>query len=97
MRLPAGAALIATDLSGAMIAHARQRLPESPDLTWREADACQLPFMAGEFDLAVCQFGLMFVPDKPGAIREMRRVLEAGGLGALPRAMQVIASTGNPR
>jgi len=27
----------------------------------------------------VCQFGLMFVPDKPLALREMRRVLRTGG------------------
>jgi hypothetical protein len=27
----------------------------------------------------VCQFGLMFVPDKPLAMREMRRVLRSGG------------------
>jgi SAM-dependent methyltransferase len=41
------------------------------------ADALDLP--DGEFDLALCQFGLMFVPEPVEALREMRRVLRDGG------------------
>ena len=35
--------------------------------------------MTGGFDLIVCQFGVMFFPDRPAAFREMRRVLAPGG------------------
>jgi SAM-dependent methyltransferase len=38
-----------------------------------------LPFPDGTFDAVVCQFGIMFFPDKPKAFSEARRVLKAGG------------------
>jgi SAM-dependent methyltransferase len=41
------------------------------------AEALALPDAA--FDVVLCQFGLMFVPDKLQALREMRRVLKPGG------------------
>ena len=41
------------------------------------ADALALPDDA--FDAVFCQFGLMFVPDKVLALREMHRVLKPGG------------------
>ena len=48
-------------------------------MQWRQADAQQLPFEDGAFDAVVCQFGIMFLPDKPAAFREARRVLGRGG------------------
>lgn len=48
-------------------------------VTWQAADAQALPLRDGELDAVVCQFGRMFVPDKPLAMREMRRVLRKGG------------------
>lgn len=39
-----------------------------------------LPFEAGSFDAVVCQFGVMFFPDRPKAFAEVRRVLKRGGL-----------------
>ena len=42
---------------------------------FRPADAQSLPFESDSFDLVVCQFGLMFVPDKVAANSEARRVL----------------------
>jgi SAM-dependent methyltransferase len=38
-----------------------------------------LPFERATFDMVFCQQGLQFFPDKPGALREMRRVLVSGG------------------
>jgi SAM-dependent methyltransferase len=46
---------------------------------WHQADATQLPFSDASFDDVVCQFGVMFVPDKPKAFSEARRVLRPGG------------------
>jgi len=70
--------IVATDLNEAMIVEGR-RQADLPRVSWRQADAMNLPFADGEFDAVVCQFGLMFVPDKPAALRECRRVLRPGG------------------
>ena len=70
------AALTATDLNGAMVRFGARRVPAA---SWRQADAVSLPFDDGQFDLVVCQFGVMFFPDKPAAFAEMRRVLAPGG------------------
>jgi SAM-dependent methyltransferase len=40
----------------------------------------QLPFADGAFDAVVCQFGVMFFPDKVKAFSEARRVLTSGGV-----------------
>jgi SAM-dependent methyltransferase len=45
-----------------------------------QIDEKTLPFPTASFDVVACQFGLMFVPDKPLALREMARVLRPGGL-----------------
>jgi len=66
----------ATDLNPAMVDFGRQA---TPGATWRQADALDLPFQAGEFDLVACQFGVMFFPDKPAGFSEARRVLTAEG------------------
>lgn len=76
--LPATAALTATDLNAAMLAYARAKMPDAA-ITWQPADARELPFPDGAFDLVACQFGFMFVPDKLRAYREARRVLRPGG------------------
>jgi SAM-dependent methyltransferase len=46
---------------------------------WHEADALALPFSDQMFDYVVCQFGVMFFPDKPAGFREAFRVLQPGG------------------
>src|SRR5258707_497950 len=48
-------------------------------VTLRPADATALPFPDGSFDAIVCQFGLMFFPDKDQAYREAHRTLAPGG------------------
>lgn len=78
-RLPQTATLMATDLNEPMLDHARCKFGAADGVDWRQADACALPFPAASFDAVVCQFGLMFVPDKPAAFREARRVLVQGG------------------
>jgi ubiquinone/menaquinone biosynthesis C-methylase UbiE len=72
--------LVATDLNEPMLDYARAKLGGAEHTDWRQADAAALPFPPASFAAVVCQFGLMFVPDKPAAFREARRVLVAGGL-----------------
>jgi SAM-dependent methyltransferase len=62
-----------------MLDHAAARGTTRP-VTWRQADAMALPFADGAFDAVVCQFGVMFFPEKGGAYAEVRRVLRSGGL-----------------
>jgi ubiquinone/menaquinone biosynthesis C-methylase UbiE len=78
-RLDAGVHIVATDLNEDMIDCAKQKLASATGIEWRQADASALPFGDGEFDAVVCQFGIMFVPDKQAAMREARRVLKPGG------------------
>lgn len=73
------AGIVATDLNTAMLQQARATGTSRP-VEWRQADAMALPFGDGEFDAVVCQFGVMFFPDKPHAFAEARRVLKPGGV-----------------
>jgi len=77
-RLRGVGSLVATDLNEAMIAYAQKQAP-APHVEWQPADATRLPFPDESFDAAVCQFGLMFFPDKAAGIREAFRVLKSGG------------------
>jgi ubiquinone/menaquinone biosynthesis C-methylase UbiE len=77
--LPASCEMVATDLSEPMLAYARGKFDRDAAIEWRAADAVALPFGDASFDAVVCQFGLMFVPDKPAALREAHRVLKPGG------------------
>lgn len=74
-----GTQLVATDLNEPMLEHARTLFGEDSRLVWKIADAQELPVSEATFDAVVCQFGIMFVPDKPRALREMKRVLRPGG------------------
>lgn len=77
--LPAGARLVATDVNPDMLAVAREKFAADERATFQIADAQNLPFTDAAFDAVVCQFGLMFFPDKDRAHREARRVLKPGG------------------
>jgi len=73
-------ALTATDINPGMLDYARKRLKDLKEIEWKQADIANLPFPDASFNMAICQFGIMFVPDKDRAFREMRRVLVAGGV-----------------
>ncbi|MGE5108155.1 MAG: class I SAM-dependent methyltransferase [Sphingobacteriales bacterium] len=72
------AKITATDLNPDMISIAKKRI-SSKNTEWMTADVQQLPFADESFDIIVCQFGFMFVPDKPKAFAETFRVLKKGG------------------
>ncbi|HEU5266016.1 MAG TPA: class I SAM-dependent methyltransferase [Jatrophihabitans sp.] len=74
-RLP-DADITATDLNPAMVAWADAHVE---NVAWRPADAQQLDFADASFDLVVCQFGVMFFPDKRAAFSETARTLTADG------------------
>lgn len=80
--LPPTVRLVATDLNQPMIDYARTKLGAAQRIEWRPADAASLPFASAEFSAIACQFGVMFVPDKPAMLREARRVLVKDGLFA---------------
>jgi ubiquinone/menaquinone biosynthesis C-methylase UbiE len=76
--LPPSVTIDATDLNEAMLVVAESQVT-AQNVRWRTADAMALPFDAGLFDAAACEFGVMFFPDKVQSAREVRRVLKPGG------------------
>jgi ubiquinone/menaquinone biosynthesis C-methylase UbiE len=78
-RLPAHAAVTATDLNQPMLDHAAAGLRHDGRFAWRQADALALPFADQTFDVVACQFGVMFFPDKTKGYAEARRVLKPSG------------------
>jgi SAM-dependent methyltransferase len=79
-RLDPALRLTATDLSTTMLDYAKAQLGGHDGIEWRDADALKLPFPDGAFGAVVCGFGIMFVPDRQGMLREARRVLVDGGI-----------------
>jgi SAM-dependent methyltransferase len=75
--------VVGLDLNPGMLAvaasNAAKEPPTSALLTWQEASATKLPFPDAVFDIAYCQLGLQFFPDRLSALREMHRVLESDG------------------
>jgi ubiquinone/menaquinone biosynthesis C-methylase UbiE len=80
----AGGSVTGIDVSEHMLAVARTCADhEGLDIEWNEGAAETLPLPDARFDLATCQFGLMFFEDRSAALSEMRRVLVPGGRVAL--------------
>ena len=77
-RLPLSVQIVATDLNQPMLDHAKTK-PGVGRVTFQQADALALPFPDGGFDVLICQFGVMFFPDRQQGFREARRVLKPGG------------------
>jgi SAM-dependent methyltransferase len=48
-------------------------------IEWCEASALDMPLPDQSFDVVLCQQGVQQFPDRPRALREMRRVLRPGG------------------
>ena len=72
--------IVGVDLNDNMLDVARSLEPSASfPIEWRQGDMCALPFSDTEFDLVLCNHGLQFVPDKPSALSEIKRVLVPGG------------------
>jgi len=75
-----GAALVGSDLTDAWFDAARGRALEAGvEVEWVVADAVDLPFEDGSFDVVTSTFGHMFAPDHAAAARELVRVCRRGG------------------
>jgi SAM-dependent methyltransferase len=71
-----GCNVTGADFSPAMLELARRRCP---DAAFIEADAQDLPFRDGQFDVVVSNVGVCHVPDQRRALAEAKRVLRHGG------------------
>jgi phosphatidylethanolamine/phosphatidyl-N-methylethanolamine N-methyltransferase len=74
--------VVATDYAAAMVARLERRLQAAGlghTVQCRQADLYQLPFAPGAFEAVVAANVLHLVPDLPGALAALRRVLEPGG------------------
>ena len=78
-RLATDAYYTVTDLNQPMLDHAASMQESDDRITWRQADALDLPFDDASFDTVVCQFGVMFFPDRVTGYVETRRVLKSDG------------------
>ena len=79
-----GGAVLATDFIPDWEAHVAATSAEAGviNVGFAAMPAEALAFPDVAFDVVYCQFGLMFVPDPVGALREMRRVLRPTGASA---------------
>ncbi|HXW08847.1 MAG TPA: methyltransferase domain-containing protein [Vicinamibacterales bacterium] len=77
-RVGTGGRVTGLDVNPGMLAVARSTSPPGVSIEWHEASAEAMPFPDAAFDVVLCQMGLQFVPDRPAALREMRRVLAPG-------------------
>jgi len=72
--------VVGVDLNSGMIEAAKQySMVDGVNMEWHQGDVTALPFPDASFDVAFCQQGLQFFPDKLAALKEIRRVLKPGG------------------
>jgi len=73
--------VVGVDLSGEMVEaaalYADERKQRNVSFARMDAECLELP--DAQFDVALCQLGLMYLPEPGRALHEMRRVLRPGG------------------
>ena len=74
-----GGRVAGLDVNAGMLQVARSATPPGVSIGWYETSAEAMPLPDEAFDVVLCQMGLQFIPNKLAALREMRRVLAAGG------------------
>lgn len=67
------------DINLGMLEVAKAVTPKDEGIEWHEASAASIPLPDNSFDVVMCQMGLQFVDDKPGALKEMHRVMKPEG------------------
>ena len=80
-RVGAAGHVLGLDISEKMVAVARAEAEArgSSNTSFRRSDAESLDCEDATFDVALCSLGLMYVPEPPVAVAEMRRVLRSSG------------------
>jgi ubiquinone/menaquinone biosynthesis C-methylase UbiE len=73
-----GGVIAGVDVNPGMLQVARDVAGDTA-IEWHEASAEALPLGDATFDVALCQMGLQFFPDRPRALAELRRVLRPDG------------------
>ena len=72
--------VVSTDDVSALLSRGQARASaEGLAVQFQEADAENLPFSDGSFDVVLSTFGVMFTPNQERAASEMARVCESGG------------------
>ena len=71
--------LTASDLNPPMLEVAKSKFRPGESVRFQEVDATDLAFDDASFDVIVCQFGVMFFPDKNRSYAEAHRVIRPGG------------------
>jgi SAM-dependent methyltransferase len=80
-RVGAGGAVLATDLSPAILAYAKANAQAAgySNVETKVADGEDLGLPDASFDAAICRLGLMFFPQPLQGLRQIHRALRAGG------------------
>jgi SAM-dependent methyltransferase len=79
-RAASGGRVVGVDLSRGMLEVARARAEEAGlAIELQQADAQVHPFDAGEFDVAISSFGVMFFADLEAAFANLGRAVRSGG------------------
>jgi len=71
--------LVVTDLNPPMLEVAQEKFQPGELVRFEQADATTLPYNDYSFDYVICQFGVMFFPDKKASHSDVLRVLKPGG------------------
>ncbi len=72
--------VVGVDIDQDMIEVAKANTPPHAPINWYVGNVDNMPFLENnKFDWVVCQQGFQYFNDKPGALREMYRVLKSNG------------------
>jgi len=71
--------VLGIDISGPMLARARELAPKGAPVDFALADATVYPFDPGSFDLLVSRFGVMFFAEPAVSFANLRRALRPSG------------------
>jgi ubiquinone/menaquinone biosynthesis C-methylase UbiE len=79
-RIPPGWNITLSDFAPGMLAQTRKNLADAPrHFAYERIDIRSIPFENAHFDVVIANHMLYYIPDKPRALSEVRRVLKAGG------------------
>jgi ubiquinone/menaquinone biosynthesis C-methylase UbiE len=91
-----GSTVTGLDMNPGMLEVARSITSPEMSIEWHQSSAEAMPLSDEAYDVVLCGLSLQFFPDKPAALREMRRVLAPGGRlvlnvpGRTPRIFEIM-------